>query len=430
MKKIILGLTALLLSSSLFAGGTVQDEITLTADGTGDFVVGQAYFANQDSWYTNIRVLNTNISATSIVKISFADGAESGDLLDFALYLTPGDVWEGILYYNPNEVNTETNCGGVMLFSADDSMVFASGTAKDIPQTICLGAGLRSQGATLNDKMGYIEVIGMAEISGTRTINGVQTDFSKAPVDKMSVYNAYYSYTQATEVQRETAMKSDGWTSTGNDSVGLFVDLINIDDQLSVSYRGVAFENFMGGRVVSNAVIAKDIVFNDYSDKSQTTLINELESAIQFNMVDFPYYSNVNGVNETVVIFTSITKRERYVDGTITDIWSEKSGITPGKSSDYCNQFVWRSRDMEENYLEAMSPVQEFSGGPAYLAEVFTTCTEMTYININDKVDYLNGMFSIMMFNNNRTIPAIPLILTVKEVQGVNVTDKVLPLYR
>jgi hypothetical protein len=168
MKKIMLGLTALFLSlslsTSLFAGGTVNDEIALTADGTGDFVIGQAFFANEENWYTKVRVLNTNTTATSIVKISFADSAESGDLLDFALYLTPGDVWEGVVYYDPSKVDLDNHCGGVMLYSNDDSMVFAQGTAKDYPQTICLGTGLRSNVGVLNDNIGYFDVFGLAEI--------------------------------------------------------------------------------------------------------------------------------------------------------------------------------------------------------------------------------------------------------------------------
>jgi len=71
MKKILGFISALMLSASLYAGGTASDTIVLTPDGTGDFIVGQAFFANPDGWQTTIRVVNTNSTATSIVKISF-----------------------------------------------------------------------------------------------------------------------------------------------------------------------------------------------------------------------------------------------------------------------------------------------------------------------------------------------------------------------
>jgi hypothetical protein len=85
---------------------------------------------------------------------------------------------------------------------------------------------------------------------------------------------------------------------------------------------------------------------------------------------------------------------------------------------------------MSENYKAVEAGSNEISGGASAGEQYNTTCSEMTYITLGDKVDYSDGMFSFMMYNNNRTIPAIPLIMTVKSVGGVNVTDKVLPLYR
>ena len=430
MKKIFTSvLFTLLVSATLFGGGTVNDKIDLVEDGTGDFIIGGAFFANKDGWKTDLRVVNTNITATSIVKVSIADGRESGDLLDFAIYLTPGDVWSGTLYYDASKIDPTNNCGGVFMYSDDDSLVTSAGKASDGPLDICLGTGLRAIGADLNDNFGYIEVIGMAEIAGVKTINGVTTDFSTAPVDKIAVYNAYMSYQQVGEIARENAMIADGWTSVGNDAVGLEVNLIDEVNALSMSYRGVAFENFMGGRVVSNGVVSKDIVFKDYSNKTQTDLINEVEAAIIFDSVDFNYYETAGATNETVLIMTSVTKRERFVDGTIGTIWElNTSAPAPVTSSDYCAGYTWQSRDMQEHTIKQSYIPPEFSGGvPGNNFNLGISCNEASYIRINDMLDYPEGLFSFVMFGLGTTIPAIPLVLTVKSVNGTNVADKITP---
>jgi hypothetical protein len=200
-----------------------------------------------------------------------------------------------------------------------------------------------------------------------------------------------------------------------------------------MTYRGVAFENFTGERVTPNYVIAKDLKFADYSDKPEAVLIEGIENAIKFEYIDFPYYSTANNPNETVLIMTAITKRERYESGTIGLIWEENTSKTGTlRSSDYCAGYTWKSRDMEENFKRVEYIPPEFSGGtpPDVDYNFGYSCTEVTYIRLEDKIDYTDGLFSFAMFGHQHTIPAIPFIMTVKNVAGVDVTDVATPFYK
>lgn len=111
-----------LLAASMAAaisGGMVAQvhAIKVQENGIGQLLLGSTYMASGDLT-TNIVVVNTRTDAAVKAKIVFREGINSSEVLDFVLYLTPGDVWRG-------EVKGEVNAAKI--YSTDDSALAADG---------------------------------------------------------------------------------------------------------------------------------------------------------------------------------------------------------------------------------------------------------------------------------------------------------------
>lgn len=92
--------------------------VKLAPNGKGDLIIYPMYFAANGGWQTKLTVVNTDTQYSVIAKIIFRSYYYSEELLDFILYLTPGDVWTGYLKDDGN---------GTYVYSEDDSTLAAAG---------------------------------------------------------------------------------------------------------------------------------------------------------------------------------------------------------------------------------------------------------------------------------------------------------------
>jgi len=107
MLKNILKITsvAILCTTSLIA-----DKVTLSNDGTGDFLIAPLYIAKGDIC-SEVKVFNTNETSSILAKVVFREKIASHEV-DLPIFLSPGDVWSGKV------CNIK---GKVILTSKDDS---------------------------------------------------------------------------------------------------------------------------------------------------------------------------------------------------------------------------------------------------------------------------------------------------------------------
>ena len=100
MKKNVLALSVAALVAG-FAGGAhaVTDLAGATATnlqfgntGTGHMLV-VPYFSTQDGNSTLLSIINTDETKGKAVKVRFRGAANSDDIYDFQVFLSPGDVW-------------------------------------------------------------------------------------------------------------------------------------------------------------------------------------------------------------------------------------------------------------------------------------------------------------------------------------------------
>jgi hypothetical protein len=136
------------LSTALFA-----DIANISRDGMGDFLIAPVYIAKGDVC-SNIKVFNTNETSSILAKVAFRERISSQEV-DFPIFLSPGDVWEGKVCQSSN---------GVILTSDDDSNHPA------VKSVLVNGKNLtaqsRSAGHTNIDfTKGYVEIYPVAEFN-------------------------------------------------------------------------------------------------------------------------------------------------------------------------------------------------------------------------------------------------------------------------
>lgn len=73
-------------------GGATATALTLNGDGVGHSLF-VPYFSAQDTNNTLITLVNTDIVNGKAVKVRFRGAANSDDIFDFQVFLSPGDVW-------------------------------------------------------------------------------------------------------------------------------------------------------------------------------------------------------------------------------------------------------------------------------------------------------------------------------------------------
>lgn len=175
MKKSILSLSAAVALSGLgFAGSAgavvffgdaaqagdnalpAAGDIALNAGGVGHILYTPYYSAQGDS-ATLINITNTDNNNGKAVKVRFRGAANSDDVLDFTVYLSPGDVWTASLRQRGDGIG--------QLKTTDNSCTMPSAAKWPVNlDTRRLDPDLSADVKAINANEGYIEVLNMADI--------------------------------------------------------------------------------------------------------------------------------------------------------------------------------------------------------------------------------------------------------------------------
>lgn len=195
MKKSILSLSAAVALGGLgFVGsanawvasdttGTDAAELFLHGAGTGHQLFTPYYTAN-NGMATLVNIVNTDSTNGKAVKVRFRGATNSDDVLDFTLFLSPGDVWAGAVLQGAD--------GKASLVTSDKSCTIPTADAwaggvpfitTRLPQYV----GEASMAALTRE--GYVEVLNMADIrpgsdlfTATKHVNGVAPCLADVPL--------------------------------------------------------------------------------------------------------------------------------------------------------------------------------------------------------------------------------------------------------
>ena len=134
-------------------------------NGSGDMVI-VPYFSAQGSNATLLSITNTDTQSGKAVKVRFRGAANSDDIFDFQVFLSPTDVWTA---------NVSRGADGLArLTTSDKSCTKPSAAVLNATPFITSRLDTRLTGDALaaGTREGYIEIIGMADIPQNTAATG------------------------------------------------------------------------------------------------------------------------------------------------------------------------------------------------------------------------------------------------------------------
>jgi len=158
-KKLLAASMAAAISTGMVAQSQAME---MQANNVGQMLLAPLYLttAGDEGLNTEIIVINTRTDAAVKAKIVFREGIYSSEVLDFVLYLTPGDVWRG-------RVTGATDAAYIE--STDDSMVDAGGNFGSVDNPI--KQAFFDKLSTGSNGYGHYEVFGAYSVTtGTTTV--------------------------------------------------------------------------------------------------------------------------------------------------------------------------------------------------------------------------------------------------------------------
>lgn len=211
------------------AGIAAATSLALSAGGIGHALI-VPYFTAQGGNATVISLVNTDPTNGKAVKVRFRGGANSDDILDFQVYMSPNDVWNGVV--------TKNATTGVAQFTTTDKTctlpAFTSGVAQSFI-TGRLPTYATSTELANHTSEGYVEIFNMADIPvHTNTASLYQSILHTAGTPRncaSSALNATFASDKTTEA---TAIAM----GFGAPTTGLFGNWTIINVAQTTTYSG------------------------------------------------------------------------------------------------------------------------------------------------------------------------------------------------
>jgi len=150
-------------------GLSAAQSLELNPGGTGHELI-VPYYSAQPGTATSISIVNTDGTNGKAVKVRFRGAANSDDVLDFTLFLSPSDVWTATISAGPD--------GTAQLSTADNSCSLPADIKGQSPVSFSgdrFPAYMTSDQVAANTREGYIEILNEADIPPTNSASGLFT---------------------------------------------------------------------------------------------------------------------------------------------------------------------------------------------------------------------------------------------------------------
>lgn len=168
MKKNVLALSIAAMIGGMGFAGSAAAQFAVNDSGTGHMLLVPYYTAQNDNMSV-FHVVNTDTVNGKAVKVRFRGAANSDDVLDFQLFLSPGDVWAAAV--------TKGADGVAQLTTTDNSCTLPTVKGAAVP---FVTARLPATDTANHTREGYVEILNMADIDGsmTYTVGGLSNQHS------------------------------------------------------------------------------------------------------------------------------------------------------------------------------------------------------------------------------------------------------------
>ncbi|AUM00947.1 hypothetical protein B4966_12835 [Rhodocyclaceae bacterium] len=383
MKKKLL---ASVIAAGLGFAGAAQ-AVYVNSDGTGQVLLYPYYTVQQTEngqWDTYVHIVNTTDQAKA-VKVRVLEGMNSQEVLDFNLYLSPQDVWTGVIVRTAQGAalrTSDTSCTVGDIVGRPNSQVDFRNFLFDV-------AGETQRGLD-RTREGYIEVIEMGELRGalaaaaTHGANGRPTNCAAIRAEAINGNSDLNNRSSNTVID----------TPTG----GLygFSTLINVEEGRATTVDAVALDGFFesGGvrhlhyepgdelpsltQVNTDAIVFRNGAAVTYGlGTGRTTQVDAVSAVLTHAAVANDYMVEDAVLGQTDWVITFPTKRF-YVNGASAPLAPFTTRWTGANRS--CDEVGITIYNREEAF--ATVDPEEFSPRPPAGAAI-TLCNEVNTITFN-----------------------------------------------
>jgi len=379
-------LVATLWSTTLYA-----DKVTLSNDGTGDFLVAPIYLAKGDIC-SEVKVFNTNETSSILAKVVFRESIASHEV-DLPIFLSPGDVWAGKVCQMGERI---------VLTSNDDSNHPAA------IETLASGKDLVTHSRNAEDRANPNMAKSYVEIDGKPY---QIKEYQKENIDFSKGYVEVYPIAQYYEGSRKKVHKQllvDRWdrlidgkrahpklSKFGVDSYSLSgVVSFQTNNQETASLAMTAFKGAHDKLTIGEAI--------NYSSEAKPNVllgkwkVKEILKLLQYERFSFVYDNS--GKDQFVNILFPFSHKEKQ-----------------------SRKFKFTIRDMNENkYTMIFSPRSVIKNEVGYIS------VEELIKLTRDVNKYKKGMIQITAITNNdkvqlgknKTASIIPTLSRVRPIGG------------
>lgn len=141
---------------------TTATSLELSEGGVGHMLL-VPYYTVQNGNMTVLHVVNTDTVHGKAVKVRFRGAANSDDVMDFQVFMSPGDVWTAAVTANPTtgiaQIQTADTTCSVPSLGINQAQAFATTRLNPAASDTVKANGTRE---------GYVEIFNMADISGEK----------------------------------------------------------------------------------------------------------------------------------------------------------------------------------------------------------------------------------------------------------------------
>ena len=161
MKKNVLALSIAAMIGGLGFAGAASAQLAVNESGTGHMLL-VPYYTAQNGNMSVFHVVNTDTVNGKALKVRFRGASNSDDVLDFQVFMSPGDVWTAAV--------TQGSDGVANLVTADGTCTLpaiAKGVAVPFVQDR-LPSAMTAADKANNTREGYVEIFNMADIDSRK----------------------------------------------------------------------------------------------------------------------------------------------------------------------------------------------------------------------------------------------------------------------
>lgn len=304
---------AVALAATLGAAASAH-AVNVDPNGLGQVLLYPVYTADNGN-YTAIHVTNTT-NLTKAVKVRFVEGMNSAEVLDFNLYLSPEDVWTGIV---------ERTADGAKLKTFDTSCTVGTVSSSGVNFRDIVFAGDSVKGPA-RTRVGHVEVIEMGVFEGSSITNagalaGAIKHTAAGVPGNCGLITSTFTGASPAWLPANYATQAQLAAPTG----GLYgsANIVNVEAGTEIGFDAVALAEFntlqahsKPGDTLPSLVQSEDFAaFPDGTTDTFTNGIDAVSAILAKTSIsnDYAVGAGLNAQTDWVVTFP--TKRH-YVNGT------------------------------------------------------------------------------------------------------------------